>query len=817
MDRVHDTPSGPTRRSVLKVAGATATVGTVGTPPSVEALSLSGTVRTGDDVGWSAYRGSSRRAGFNSGTTGPVDDFELAWVRDVDATPAETPGLGLEYEHDGSARFAPPAVDDERVYLATPDGVYCLDLLTGGQAWQTDIEHPVVTQPAVDDGRVYVGTNRDTGPPDYETIGELVALDRTDGSVVWRTEPRELGDIDPQLSCGPVAADGAVYAGTMPSTETYHRGAIISVAAETGEKRWAGTAEVQPRSLAVEGDWVTVTTSDQYSPTVFTIEDRGDTFSNAWSWEAGPFKTPALRDGTAYYTRDSSYHVLAAESGDVVRESANAAHEFYGEGQSPPVIGPDRVYRFMWGSDEAPPRILALNGRTGDVVWRTDLDPGDDPAPGQLTAAAGVLYLTSPTGDATTVRAFDPETGDPLGERRIDAPAGPAVPAGPGRLVTVEYVDRDEGFVPRVRVLDGTQSERPRVTDADVTRRWCRARATAATLGNDLEAGDSRSALVEKLNAARDDSGLTNAGRAELLDRLDWGAGVTLQAHRLLGRPPDGAALAPPPGECDPGGLRRLEFPSGGVDLIETTVRTVVAMLQEIGALYSLLQEAADEVETGESLLRGASREVDSLQSYIDDVVLAGRDTVFGALWERRDTIRDQAVGTFVDAEDAPEPVQEYQTTLDGLVDRFRDGVREALIADPSEDLDRVVDGLGPGAVGSGGPTAGYSGAGIAFQHGYDSMTATATIAQSVMESVLTVLGSGDFISAVVELHSYLQGDDLDPLALFGLVEPLLGLYTQIAKVVVAAAASAIGGLALQDVLQHKNRAVRGVLEGRPQ
>ncbi len=821
------------RRDLLEYVGGAAALGTLADTaaawsghPGPTAPSATGLRTTGYDAGgWTAYRGSSRRAGINASTTGPDEDFELAWLRELDVEPIETDDrspwstadAGLDYQFDGSAQYAPPAVADERVFVSTPRSVHCLNLLTGGEVWRVDVENRVVTQPSLDAERAYVGTNRDTGPPDYEEIGEIVALDRSDGTVQWRTEPASL-DVQPKLSTAPVVADGTVYATTVPSSETRTGTGIVALDAATGEERWAGSADgYRAVGLAVEDDWVTTTNSGYYSPSVFMLRDEDEGFSNAWSWEAGTFKTPAIRNGVAYYTRDSSYHVLTAGSGDVVRESANAAHEWFGEGQSPPVIDRDRVYRFFWGSDEAPPRILALDGRTGDVVWRTDPEFSDDAKVGQLTAAAGVLYLTHGVGDATNVRAFDPETGDQRGEHLIDAETSPVVPVAPGLLALVEYVDVEDGILPRVRVVDGTQSERPKVTDEDVGRRWCAARATAGTVGNDLTAGDAATALVDEIDSVRDDDSLSNAERAELLDRIDWGAGATLQAHRLFGEPGDGGELAAPPGACDADALRRLTFPGGEIDLIETTLQTAIAMIQETVALKDLLEEAAEEVEIGQSLLAGAGREADSLGSYVDEVVLAGGDDVFEALYERRGAIEDRALQQVSEAAEMQESSKVYRKSIESLVSEVRSGVRSALLGEAQEDVGRVTDGLGPSAVGGTGPSTGYSGAGVAFQHGYDSMTATATFAAELMNNVLTLLTGADYISAVAELRDYLEGDEVDPLTLFGLVEPLLGFYGQIAKVLAAAAATAVGGLALRDVAGYQAATVTGVIEGAPQ
>lgn len=97
--------------------------------------------------------------------------------------------------------------------------------------WQYDSVKDGATMPVVDHNRVYIGFGTNN---DETTQGKLLALSRTDSSVVWeQTFERAIRT--------PAVVDGFVYFGTHSTGGNHHTpryGNIYKINATTGEQVW---------------------------------------------------------------------------------------------------------------------------------------------------------------------------------------------------------------------------------------------------------------------------------------------------------------------------------------------------------------------------------------------------------------------------------------------------------------------------------------------------------------------------------------------------------------------------------------------------
>jgi outer membrane protein assembly factor BamB len=140
------------------------------------------------------------------------------------------------------------------IYISAMDhSVYAINLTSGEQIWKTDdLGGSVIGRPAVGtDGTLYVGTFG----------SEMVALDGTNGSVLWRfsTEDKVWG--------GPALDNNVLYFGDLS-------GYLYAVNAGDGTQVWRN----QPNKAIVEaplvsGDTLYLTTE---TPSLFTISTAGE-------------------------------------------------------------------------------------------------------------------------------------------------------------------------------------------------------------------------------------------------------------------------------------------------------------------------------------------------------------------------------------------------------------------------------------------------------------------------------------------------------------------------------------------------------------
>jgi outer membrane protein assembly factor BamB len=162
--------------------------------------------------GTAAYVGD----GGGSVTAVELSSGDVRWTADL-----ETPIAGAVTIHDDRAIVA--TVGEQQ----TPGVVVVLDASTGDEVWRRSedaVLGNIVSAPVVADGRILL-----------LEPGFSVALDVTDGHLLWRTEivNPQTTPFSPQgiASMAPVSADGQVFVADVT-------GRVYSLDAETGAERW---------------------------------------------------------------------------------------------------------------------------------------------------------------------------------------------------------------------------------------------------------------------------------------------------------------------------------------------------------------------------------------------------------------------------------------------------------------------------------------------------------------------------------------------------------------------------------------------------
>jgi outer membrane protein assembly factor BamB/orotate phosphoribosyltransferase len=125
-----------------------------------------------------------------------------------------------------------PALDDERVFFGTDDGVmYALEQKKGAILWQHRVgKHPegkgILSSPAVFDGSVYFGA--------YD--GVVYSLDAGTGAVQWTYDDADWVGSSPAL-----AIDKELLFIGLEFGLWKKRGGIVALDMRTGKKRWSAT------------------------------------------------------------------------------------------------------------------------------------------------------------------------------------------------------------------------------------------------------------------------------------------------------------------------------------------------------------------------------------------------------------------------------------------------------------------------------------------------------------------------------------------------------------------------------------------------
>ena len=215
-----------------------------------------------------------------------------------------------------------PVVHEGHMYVTTPSGsVIALDAATGGLSWRYD-RLPQGESPgwagAINRGVALLDDRVYVGTRD----AKLIALSAATGKVLWlvdAAEPKEKRHI----SSAPLALDGLVLIGTSGA---YGRGSIAAFNAATGKEMWR----------------------------FYTIPKPGETGGDSWAGES-------WREGGAPAWMTGAYDPVK----DIV---------YWGVGNP----APDYNTAMRPGDNLYSNSLLALRGKTGQLLWHFQFTPGDD-------------------------------------------------------------------------------------------------------------------------------------------------------------------------------------------------------------------------------------------------------------------------------------------------------------------------------------------------------------------------------------------------------------------------------------------------------
>ncbi|QDS93512.1 outer membrane biogenesis protein BamB [Roseimaritima multifibrata] len=220
---------------------------------------------------------------------------------------------------------ATPALDGDRLYALSRSGkLFCLDATDGEVHWKLDVSE-------VADVRIpgwgFSGTPRIVDEKLLLTVGEAgLALDKIDGSLIWKSADRDAGYASPVLL---PAAEGTLV--VFASGRSYS-----AVDLQTGQPRW------QERWLTTFG-------------------------CNA--------ADPIYRDGRLFlssgYNRGSALFDVSGEEPELIWKSKDFQNQLHGS------ILHDGFLYGLDGDMEAGARLKCVDWKTGEVRWvENDLRPG---------------------------------------------------------------------------------------------------------------------------------------------------------------------------------------------------------------------------------------------------------------------------------------------------------------------------------------------------------------------------------------------------------------------------------------------------------
>jgi outer membrane protein assembly factor BamB len=318
---------------------------------------------------------------------------------------------------------AAPVVGEGSLYAIDTDAtVHAFDAATGAARWRYrgEVDRALT-------GTVFGGGVSYDGGRVYATngAGEVIALDASDGSVLWRTQPSG------PLRGAPTIAFGSVFVMTQDNQ-------IFALDAETGDLRWqelgsATQAGVFGVAAPAAGQGTVIAGYSSGELAAYRYENGRVLWTDALartsiSTEVGALTDidadPIILDGRVYALgqggRMAAYDLLTGQR----------VWELNLAGISTPAIAGDWIFTL---TDDA--RLLAIARTTGKVRWVTRLpqyrDEEDREGPifwSGPVLAGGQLWLTSSTGLVTRVDVAD---GTPTEFADLDEPISlPPVVAG---------------------------------------------------------------------------------------------------------------------------------------------------------------------------------------------------------------------------------------------------------------------------------------------------------------------------------------------------------------------------------------------------
>ncbi|MDA0835127.1 MAG: PQQ-binding-like beta-propeller repeat protein [Planctomycetota bacterium] len=269
------------------------------------------------------------------------------------------------------------------------------------QLWKFPAPDGIASTAAIVDGEVYSGM----------FSGDLVCLDKNDGSLIWKY--RSIDNPDPKtfapgFRSSPTVTDDAVYLGDED-------GVFHAVERETGKKRWAfETGAEIVSSAAIDGDRVIF---GSYDSSLYCLDCK--TGEKVWDFMTQDRVncSPAIAEGFTFVAGcDEHLRVINLKDGS---EEADIPLETYLIA-SPAVWG-DQLYVGTHNGD-----VLAVNWKKKTIDWRYQSGKDARPIHGSAAITKDMLVVG---GQDKKVRCIDRTNGNELWtfETRGQVDSSPAI------------------------------------------------------------------------------------------------------------------------------------------------------------------------------------------------------------------------------------------------------------------------------------------------------------------------------------------------------------------------------------------------------
>lgn len=304
---------------------------------------------------------------------------------------------------------APPVISNGKLYVIDADAkVIAMNAATGARLWQT-------AMPAEGNGRSLFGGGVSVlGNRLYVTtgVGDVAALDASDGSIVWKKHPGG------PLRGSPTLANGHVYVMSQDNQ-------IFALDQSTGEQQWSESGTVEATGVfgvaapaAAQGTVIAGFSSGEL--TTYRYENGRSLWGDALSRTSISTSVAALADIDADPVVDRGRVFAIGQGGRMASYelvTGQRLWEINVAGISTPAVVGEWVFVV---TDDA--KLLCVARATGKIRWISTLrrwkDAKDRKGAIRWTgpvAAGGRLLLVSTEGDLVYV---DPATGQV--QTRID-------------------------------------------------------------------------------------------------------------------------------------------------------------------------------------------------------------------------------------------------------------------------------------------------------------------------------------------------------------------------------------------------------------
>ncbi len=260
-------------------------------------------------------------------------------------------------EFDAAQNVIRPAIDEDRVFVAGPEGlVTAVEADSGSVLWRTDLDEALSAGVGTGDGLVLVGTAN----------GDLVALDRRDGAELWRV------GLSGESLTPPVVARGVVLVRVGDSR-------LVGFDSANGAQLWSMQKTVEGLTVRgaskplLEGRGAVVGLADGRLMAV-------DIDTGRLLWETpigqrrGSSEIGRLADIDADPVLLGTVLYVASFQGQVVSMAMGSTQVLWSADISTlRNLGLDEDHLYVT-SDTG--ELVALNRYSGDAVWRNDVLKG---------------------------------------------------------------------------------------------------------------------------------------------------------------------------------------------------------------------------------------------------------------------------------------------------------------------------------------------------------------------------------------------------------------------------------------------------------